>query len=600
MLIAAEKISKRYNDKVLLQDCSFYLEEGQKIGVIGINGTGKSTLLKIMAQVEMPDSGIVTTKAGTRIGYLSQNPELNPKATVLEQVLAKAPSEQRELQEYEAKSILNKLGITEFEDRVGVLSGGQKKRVAMASVLATPCDALILDEPTNHLDNDMIAWLESYLVRYTGAILMVTHDRYFLDRVVTRIAEVNQGNVYIYDANYSKYVELKAQREEMQLGTERKRKSFLRKELEWISRGPRGRGTKSRVRMERFEELSEQSGPVGASKLDLSSVSTRLGKKTIEVEGISKAFGEKVIVRDFSEIIARDARIGIVGNNGCGKSTLLKLLSGRIQPDSGEVVLGETVKIGFFSQENEEMDASLRVIDYIKNIAEVIETAEGKLTASQMLEKFLFPPDLQWNTIGRLSGGEKRRLLLLTVVMEAPNILLLDEPTNDLDIETLVILEDYLESFNGAVLVVSHDRYFLDKVAQWIFEFQEDGTLKKYLGGYSDYLAARTEQPAKEKESREKKETPQKKGGASGTKKVKFTFKEQREYDVIDAEIAQLEKSSEEIEKDLVEQASNYENLQELIAKKAQVEKELEEKTERWFYLHDIAEQIAAQEAEKG
>ncbi len=592
MLIAAEKISKRYTEKVLLQDCSFYLDEGQKIGVIGINGTGKSTLLKIMAQAEKPDSGTISTKAGARIGYLSQNPQLDPAAAVLEQVLGSAANEQRELQEYEAKTILNKLGITSFEDKVGVLSGGQKKRVALAQVLATPCDALILDEPTNHLDNDMIAWLESTLVRFNGAVLMVTHDRYFLDRVVTRIAEVSQGQVYMYDANYSKYVELKAQREEMLLGTERKRKSFLRKELEWISRGPQGRGTKSRVRIERFEELNKQSGPAAASKLDLSSVSSRLGKKIIEVEGISKSFGDKVIVRDFTQLLSRDARIGIVGNNGCGKSTLLKLVSGQLAPDTGEVVLGETVKIGFFSQENSEMDESLRVIDYIKNIAEVIETPEGTLTASQMLEKFLFPPDLQWNTIGRLSGGEKRRLLLLTVVMTAPNVLLLDEPTNDLDIETLVILEDYLENFNGAVLVVSHDRYFLDKVADWILEFQPDGTLKKYLGGYSDYLKARGAQPLQQKGERNKKETAPKKEGGAPAPKTKFTYKEQREYETIDAEIAQLEKEQEELEQELIEQASNFELLQDLLDKKARLEKELEEKTERWFYLQEVAEQI--------
>lgn len=596
MLIAAEKISKSYSEKILLQECSFYVDDGQKIGIIGINGAGKSTLLKILAQAEKPDSGTLTVQPGLRVGYLPQNPALDENATVLHQVLAGAGPRQTDVQEYEAKTILNKLGITNFEDKIGVLSGGQKKRVAMAGVLSTPCDVLIMDEPTNHLDNDMILWLETYLIKYTGAVLMVTHDRYFLDRVVSKIAEVDRGGLYTYEGNYAKYVELKAQREEMEQGTERKRKSFLRKELEWIMQGPQGRGTKSRSRIERYEELSSQKGAASASKLDLSSVSTRLGKKIIEIHHISKQFGDKEILREYSEIIARDARIGIVGHNGCGKSTLLNIISGRLKPDSGEVVLGETVKLGFFTQENIQMDPNQRVIDYIKSFAEYIETADGTLSAAQMLEKFLFPPDLQWNTIGRLSGGEKRRLLLLTVVMQAPNVLLLDEPTNDLDIETLVILEDYLESFKGAVLVVSHDRYFLDKVVDWIVEFQEDGTLKKYLGGYSEYLTQRDEAV---RVQTAKKPLEKKQRAASVSSKVRFSYIEQREYESIDAEIAELEQALADVETSLAEQASNYESLQGLLDKKAEVEQQLEQKTERWFYLHEIAEKIEMQEADK-
>lgn len=593
MLIAAEKISKSYGDKKLLQDCSFYLDERQKFGVIGINGTGKSTFLKILAGLEKPDEGTVALQSGLRIGYLSQNPVLDGQAPVLQQVLCHVAHEERELQEYEAKSILNRLGIEDFEALVGTLSGGQKKRVAMASVLITPCDVLILDEPTNHLDNDMIGWLETYLQKFSGAVVMVTHDRYFLDRVVGKIVEVDQGQLYLYTGNYSQFVEQKAQREEMEAGSQRKRKSFMRRELEWIQQGPKGRGTKSRVRLERFEEMSQQEDTAAQSKLELSSISTRLGKKTIEIQHLSKSFGDTLIVKDVNELIPRDARIGIVGKNGCGKSTLLNLISGRLAPDSGAVVLGDTVKLGFFTQENAALDPNVRVIDLVRNIAEYIDTPQGKLTASQMLEKFLFGPDLQWNTVGRLSGGEQRRLLLLTVVMQAPNILLLDEPTNDLDIETLVILEDYLESFNGAVLTVSHDRYFLDKVADWIWEIQPQGHIQKYLGGYTEYLAQRPEET-----SGTPKKAPPKKREKNPAEKVKFTFNEQREYDSIDQEIAQLEQAARQVEEQLVLQASDYTALEGLLAQKAEIQAQLAHKTERWFYLQEIAEKMAGIEPE--
>jgi len=598
MLVTAEKITKCYNNKVLINEASVYVSEESKIGIIGANGTGKSTLLKIMARLEAPDSGIVTKHASICIGYLSQDPVLNEESTVLEQVLGGASDEQKQLQEYEAKRILNKLGIVRFDEKITHLSGGQKKRVALASVLITPCEMLVLDEPTNHLDNDMIAWLENYLIKYTGAIIMVTHDRYFLDRVVSRIIEIDHGNVYEYEANYSRYLELKTQREEMEIGSARKRQSLLRRELEWISRGVRARGTKSKSRLQRFEELNEKSAE-DTQKLSLNSVSTRLGKKTIEINAVSKGFGDKLLIKDFDHIIARDARIGIVGKNGCGKTTLLNMISGRLLPDTGNIVFGETVKVGYFSQGCEDMDSSIRVIDYIKSFAEYIMTVDGSLSASQMLEKFLFSPDLQWNTIGRLSGGEKRRLFLLSVIMGAPNILLFDEPTNDLDIETLIILEEYLEKFNGAVVVVSHDRYFLDKVVDLIFEFETDGTIKKRLGGYSDYITERTFDSIKPK-SDQKKKPPNKGRNVSATpQKARFTFKEQRDFEMIDGEIALLEQNLRETEEKVIIHMSDYEKLQQLLALKERLEKDLNEKTERWFYLHELAEKIAAQEVKK-
>ena len=593
MLITAENISISYSHKMLLKDCFFYLNEGDKIGIIGRNGAGKTTLLKLIAQIETPDSGCITMRSGMHIGYLPQNPVLDGDATVLQQVLSGVSHTQKELQEYEAKTILNKLGIDQYDAKVGNLSGGQKKRVAMATTLCTPCEALILDEPTNHLDNEMIAWLENYLIRYTGAIVMVTHDRYFLDRVVSKIVEVEHGNLFSYDANFSKYLELKAQREEMEAGSNRKRQILLRKELAWLSRGARARGTKSKVRIERVEELKEKTGPVTAAKLDLNSISSRLGRKTIEAEGVNKSFSGKTIIEDFEHIFARDARIGVVGRNGSGKSTLLNLISKRLEPDSGIVIHGDTVRLGYFSQECEEMDLSQRVIDYIKSFGEIIETVEGPLSATKLLDKFLFPSDLQWNTIGRLSGGERRRLYLLGVLAGAPNMLLLDEPTNDLDVETLMILEQYLEDFRGAVIVVSHDRYFLDKVTEFIFEIQEDGIVKEYLGGYSDYLSEQSSAAVKLKKEKIEKVLPVGKESSATPVKLRFTYKEQREFETIDEEIALLEQKLSEIECSLITEASNYEKLQQLLAIKSVHEAELDEKTQRWFYLNDLAERIA-------
>ncbi|MFA9423772.1 MAG: ABC-F family ATP-binding cassette domain-containing protein, partial [Sedimentibacter sp.] len=491
MILTLEKISKSFGEKTLLNNVDLYINDSDKLGMVGVNGTGKSTLLKIMAQIEEPDGGNIIKNPLDRICYLPQDPLFNEATTVLEQIFINSSSETKELMEYEAKTILNKLGIDEFNKDVNLLSAGQRKRVAIASALVNPCELLILDEPTNHLDNDMILWLENYLIKYTGAIIMVTHDRYFLDRVSNRIIELDKGDLYAYDGNYSKFLELKARREDMEVGSERKRQSLYRKELAWIQRGPRARGTKAKGRIEQFENLKDQLGTDISDKLELNSMSSRLGRKTIEIKNISKSFGDKIIVNDFEYTVVRDARIGIVGQNGAGKSTLLNMIAGRINPESGHVEIGSTVKLGYFSQESEVLDESLKVIDYIKNIAEIIETPDGTITASQMLEKFLFSPDVQYNTIKKLSGGERRRLFLLSVLIKAPNILLLDEPTNDLDIETLTILEDYLETFNGAVITVSHDRYFLDKVVNTVLELPGDGTVKKFNGGYSDYIASR-------------------------------------------------------------------------------------------------------------
>ena len=588
MLLSAEKIGKSYTEKVLLKDISLYLNKGDKIGVIGANGTGKSTLLRILARREEADSGTVSINAKTQMEYLAQDPECKDGLSVLEQVFFGASAALRESKDYEAKTILTKLGITEYDKPVDALSGGQKKRVAIASALMHPSEILILDEPTNHLDNEMIEWLENYLIRYTGAIVMVTHDRYFLDRVVKQIVELEDGKLFSYPGSYSKYLAMKAEREDMELGSERKRKSILRKELEWMQRGPRARGTKSKERIERFEKLSEQNGQSATSKLEMDTLSSRLGKKTVELQTVTKRFGESLVIDRFDHMILRDERIGIVGKNGCGKSTLLNLISGRLTADSGAVDVGETVRMGYFAQDCEEMDFAQRPIDYIKEIAGSVETSEGTVTASQMMEKFLFSSEQQWTTIGELSGGERRRLYLLGILMQAPNILLLDEPTNDLDIQTLTILEDYLERFPGAVVAVSHDRYFLDKVATTIFEFRGDGIIRKCLGDYSDYLAGRTTEANRSKQIKaepEKKEKSQ--------PKLKLTFKEQREMETIDAEIAELEIALAQLKEQIHTQTSDYVQLQENIAKKETVEKALDEKMERWVYLNDLAEKIA-------
>ena len=596
LLYSAVGISKSYSEKPLLSDVSLYINEGDRIGIVGINGTGKSTFLKILAGEETPDSGTVTKADTLRIGYLPQNPVFKADMTVLEQVFEDVSEEYKELQEHEAKTILTKLGINDFDKRVGLLSGGEKKRVSIASALIRPSDLLVLDEPTNHIDNEMVGWLENYLLKYTGALLMVTHDRYFLDRIVNRIVELDRGGLFSYDANYSRFLELKAQREDMTAGTERKRQSFLRRELEWIQRGARGRGTKSKARIERYEAIMDMQGPSAVKKLDLSSVTTRLGNKTVHLNHISKGFGDSLLIRDFEYTLLREDRVGIIGKNGCGKSTLLKMICKELTPDSGTVEIGETVKIGYFSQECEHMNTSVRVLDYIRGIAENIVTVDGVLTAAQMLERFLFPPDQLWTPIGRLSGGERRRLYLLSIIMQAPNILLLDEPTNDLDIMTLMILEDYLAGFNGAVVVVSHDRYFLDKVVDKVFAFEGDGTLKQYLGGYTSYLQQIKDAGVQEPNQPSKTSAPPRAAAKGDTpKKLKFTYKEQQEYAAIDDEIEVLERQLEGVKAQKEAEASNYIRLEELLKEECELEELLHKKMERWLYLSDIAERIQAQ-----
>jgi ATP-binding cassette subfamily F protein uup len=553
MLLSAERINKAYGTRTLLDGVTLHLEKGDRVGVVGLNGAGKSTLLRILTGVEEADAGTVTLYPNVRLDYLSQAPEFDPNNTVLEQVFAGLSAEARLLEDYEAKSILTKLDITDFDRPLGELSGGQRKRVAMASALVHPCDVLILDEPTNHLDSEMIDWLEDRLRRFSGALVMVTHDRYFLERITNHMVEVDGGNLYSYSGNYSSYLEQKLQREEMTAASERKRQSILRREYQWVMQGPKARGTKSRERLERYDTLKEQEGPAQREKLELSAFSGRLGKKTIELQKVSKAFGGRTVLRDFDAMLLRNDRIGIVGVNGSGKSTLLNLIAGRIAPDSGEVITGETVRIGYFAQETPYIDPSIRVIDFMKEIGERVETPEGMLTASQMLEKFLFPGDVQWSPVSKLSGGERRRLFLLSILLAAPNVLLLDEPTNDLDIETLTILEDYLETFPGPVIVVSHDRYLLDKVVNRVFAVGGDGCVQVCPGGYTEYLELR-----RQSLSEKQPEKPKGKEKPVGRQKLKFSFKEQREFETIDDDIAALEEKLGANRKEQDKNAADY------------------------------------------
>ena len=591
ILLTAQNISKTYMERKVLDDISFFLNEGDKIGIIGINGTGKSTLLRILAGEEEPDDGEVIRTNGIRISYLPQIPEFDDHGSVLGQVLAHLPADLMQSKEYEAKSILDKLGLSDYDRDISTLSGGEKRRAGIAAALIQPSDVLLLDEPTNHIDNETAQLLEDLLLRYRGAIVMVTHDRYFLNKICGKIAEVEKGKVYTCDGNYSEYLLRKAQREADEAAAERKNKSLYRRELEWISRGARARGTKSKDRIERFEALKNRDIPVEAEKLKLQSVSSRLGKKTIEIEDISKSIDGKPLIIDFSYIISRDARIGIVGRNGAGKSTFLKMLIGQIQPDKGRIVLGDTVNIGYFSQECETMDPTVRVIEYIRETADRVQTPDGVVTASQMLERFLFTSELQWNRIEKLSGGERKRLYLLKILMTAPNILLLDEPTNDLDIATLTILEDYLENFNGAVIAVSHDRYFLDKMADEVFEFR-DGQCTRYNGNYTDY-AEKALVGSSADENKSKKKSEKKERVYTGKTKLRFSFKEQREYDTIDDDIEKLEQDIVDTEKEIASNTSDYVKLQELSDRKELLEQELSEKMERWVYLNDLAERIA-------
>ncbi len=601
-LLTMENITKSYTERLVFDHTSFSLATGEKVGVIGINGTGKSTLLRIAAGLEAPDEGTVTMGNGLSVRFLPQTPVFDGKKTALESVLHGNVTEQNRWDmESQAKAMLNTLELPEFDQPVGELSGGQKKRAALASVLLAKADILILDEPTNHLDAAMAGWLEEYLKKFRGALLMVTHDRYFLDSVSNRIVELDKGKLYSYSANYSGFLKLKEERLAIAQASERKRQSLLRTELAWMQRGARARSTKQKAHIQRYEELRDREAPVEDSRVEISSVSGRLGKTTVELHGISKGYGEKQLFRDFTYIFLKHDRIGIVGRNGCGKSTLMKLIMGLELPDTGEIVVGQTVRLGYFSQENEYMDTGLRVIDYIRNAAEYVVTADGSVSASQMLERFLFSPDMQYTAISRLSGGERRRLYLLRVLMEAPNVLILDEPTNDLDIRTLMVLEDYLDSFPGIVIAVSHDRYFLDRTVKRIFAF-EDGRLSQYEGGYTDYETAVWRK-------RETEDVPGKKEVSSGSakggkdwkkgpKKLKFTYQEQKDFETIEEEIGTLETEIAGKEAEIEAAAADYGRLNRLMEEKAVLEEALEKKMERWMYLEELAARIAAGEKE--
>ncbi len=612
-LVTIEHLTKSYTERLLFDDTSFSINEGEKIGLIGVNGTGKSTLLKIVAGLEDADSGSVVRGRSLYIRYLSQIPEFAEGDTVLESVMRENAGETHyssaDEMQATAKSMLNKLGITEHDALTSTLSGGQRKRVALASVLMSTADLLILDEPTNHLDSGMADWLEEYLKAFRGALLMITHDRYFLDSVVGRIVELDKGKLYSYQANYEGFLALKAERMEMAEASERKRQTILRNEIAWMQRGARARSTNQKAHIQRYEELRDQKGPEYDRNVELESIASRLGRTTVEVKDLCKAYGDKVLMKDFTYIFLKNDRVGIIGPNGSGKSTLMKILAGWVEPESGTIQIGQTVKMGYFSQENEAMDESLKVIDYIKNAAEYVKTKDGSISASQMLERFLFPSGMQYTAIGRLSGGERRRLYLLRILMEAPNVILLDEPTNDLDIQTLTILEDYLDTFPGIVIAVSHDRYFLDRVVNRIFAFEGQGKVTQYEGGFTDYQIAWS--------ARHPQETGDQKGvragdsdengsglpinrnnwkqAAGGEKKRKLSFKEQREWETIEADIAALEQSIGDLEQEIGKSATNYTRLNELMEEKSAREAQLEEKMERWMYLNELVEQIEAQ-----
>lgn len=621
-LLSLENITKAYTERVLLDGASFFLQEGEKVGIIGINGTGKSTLLKLAAGLEEPDTGSCTKANHVVIRYLPQTPEFDDSCTVWEHVEKKISESTQWDMEGEAKSMLQTLGIVRLEQKISELSGGQRKRLALAEILMQPCDILVLDEPTNHLDHAMAAWLEDYLKRWRGSLIMVTHDRYFLDSVSNRIVEIDKGKIYSYDTNYSGFLELKAQREEMEAATERKRQSILRVELEWVKRGARARSTKQKARLERYEEMKNQHGPQSDGQVSMSSITTRMGNTTIEIDGISKSYGGHMFIRDFSYIFLKNDRVGFVGTNGCGKTTLMKLLAGREEPDSGSIKVGQTIRIGYYSQEIETskeagiayMDPKMRVIDYIRETAEFVRTEDGLISASAMLERFLFPPQAQYSLIGKLSGGERRRLNLLRVLMESPNVLILDEPTNDLDISTLTILEDYLDHYQGIVIVVSHDRYFLDRTVNRIFAFEAGGVLRQYEGGYTDYalkagesaqcnLSVQDEIISSAAGGTEGADTDSEAGGraayenyrANRERKLKFSYKEKQEYETIEQDILDLEDKLESLDAEMAANATNSKRLSELAAEREQTEADLEHKMERWEYLEELAEKIHAQ-----
>ena len=600
-ILTAEHLKKSYTERLLFDDANFYIHEGEKVGILGINGTGKSTLLKILAGMEEPEEGKVVLANHVVLRYLPQHPVFKEGQTVLEAVLDVHKGDDTLYNlEADAKTMMTKLGITDFAQPVEQLSGGQKKRLALVAALVAPADILVLDEPTNHLDNSMADWLEEFLKKWRGALIMVTHDRYFLDSVTNRIVEIDKGKIYSYETNYSGFLQLKADREASALATERKRQSILRVELEWMMRGARARSTKQKAHIQRYENLKAQEAPKVDAKIEISSVSSRMGRTTIELDNLSKSYGDKVLFKDFTYYFLKNDRIGFLGANGCGKTTLMKVIAGQIEPDEGTVTVGQTVKIGYYTQEIAQdksagiayMDPNMRVIDYIKQTAEYVMTEDGRVTASKMLERFLFPPEEQYNFIGKLSGGEKRRLNLLRVLMEAPNVLILDEPTNDLDVTTLTILEDYLDHFDGIVITVSHDRYFLDRIVKRIFAFDGKGNLRQHEGGYTEYaarIAAET--------SEEEVKTPVKKGVDTRVKekKLKFTYKEQKEYETIESDIAALEEKIEELESSMSKFARDFVKLNQITKEKEEAEALLEEKMDRWMYLEELKAKIDAQ-----
>ena len=607
-IINIEHISKIFGGKVIFDDVSCGISEGEKIGVIGINGTGKTTLLRVLAGLEQPDEGQVITQNGIRIAYLQQNPAFPEEKTVLSYVTDGMWDMDWTLQS-EAKSMLNQLGILDHEQPLAELSGGQRRKAALVRTLVQDFDVLLLDEPTNHLDNEMLTWLEDYLNRYKGTVIMVTHDRYFLDRVSNRILELDHGKIYSYEANYSKFLELKVQREEMALATERKGQSVLRMELEWAKRGCRARSTKQRARLERLEALKAGKAPVSDATLEIEATAARMGRKTVELHHISKRYGEKVLIDDFDYIVLKNQRLGIIGPNGCGKSTLIKIIAGLIEPDSGSVEIGETIQLGYFAQEVPDMNTEQRVIDYIKDVAEYLPTKDGKISASQMLERFLFTPEMQYAPVSKLSGGEKKRLYLLKVIFTGANVYLFDELSNDIDIQTLTILEDFLNSFPGIVITVSHDRYFLDNVVDRIFEFDGNGHLQQYEGGYTDYLETKQKRTSQEtsesgnalfgKSGKGKSEEGSSKSSRDWKQnrktKLKFSYKEQKEFETIDDDIAQLEDGIAALEAEILANATNPGKLNELMKEKEKAEHALEEKMNRWVYLNDLAEKIESQ-----
>ncbi|MBO5057372.1 MAG: ABC-F family ATP-binding cassette domain-containing protein [Lachnospiraceae bacterium] len=609
-ILSVENIVKAYGERKLFDGTSFYLQEGEKIGVIGINGTGKSTLLKMIAGLEDTDEGSITMAGHVMCSFLPQHPVFEEEETVIEAVLRKCRESSKADEtgknfETEAKTMLTKLGVTDFSMSCGHLSGGQRKRLALVAALLSPADILILDEPTNHLDNEMADWLEEQLKKRAGAVIMVTHDRYFLDSVSNRIIEIDKGKIYSYETNYSGYLKLKAEREESALASERKRQSILRKELEWVKRGARARSTKQKARLERYEELKNTQAPAVDGRVEISSAASRLGKTTVEIRNVSKSYGEKKLICDFSYLFLKDDRVGFIGKNGCGKTTLMKMLTGTVTPDAGEIIIGQTVKIGYYAQEigETEMPPEQKVIDYIRDVAEFVQTKDGQVSAAKMLERFLFEGKDQYGLLKKLSGGEKRRLNLLKVLMGAPNVLILDEPTNDLDIVTLTVLEDYLDSFPGIVIVVSHDRYFLDRTVRRIFAFEENGHLRQHEGGYTDYrnrLEAEKTTDVDKKE-RQKSEKPEEKSGGrkndwkQPSGKLKFTYKEQKDYETIEDDIAVLEEKIDKLEKEIMAAATDFVKLNKLSNEKEETEKLLEEKMDRWMYLEDLKVRIDAQ-----